>query len=186
MKAYCRALCVFFLYSPMLLAADTVLKLYRPFGDVMDQIAPVITTKLHGHCEGQSHLIVREDAWHCQAKGVVYDPCFAKMSKELVVICPKSPWNGDSTQITVTTPLNNERHHTLDMSQALPWAIELVTGTRCQAVEPGEEYDNMPVRYRCGEHQVLMGYLQRCKPQWSMLEKNPQGVVTVALAKAWF
>lgn len=169
------------------LADDTVLKLYRPYGEATEQSHPVIKKKLIGHCDAQSQLILREDAWRCQAEGSVYDPCFAKIgasSKE--VICPQSPWIGDSTAITVTKPLNNAQHSTLDMSTAYPWAIELSNGARCQAVETTDFFDNMPIRYQCANEAVLIGFLQRCKTVWSMLKKNNTGVETVDFKKVWF
>ncbi|KTD46456.1 hypothetical protein [Legionella quateirensis] len=168
-------------------AGDTVLKLYRPFGEVVEQVAPVIKSKLTGACFTQSRLILREDAWRCQAEGKIYDPCFVKAgSKQMEALCPQSPWEGDSVLIQVSAPLNNENHSTLDMSRAFPWGIELANGEHCQAIEPSEVYDAMPIRYRCSNHNVLIGYLQRCKTVWSMLEKTPQGVVTVEFTRAWF
>lgn len=169
------------------MADDTVLKLYRPFGEVVEQVAPVVKQKLSGVCEEQSRLMLREDAWHCSAEGKVYDPCFAKEgAHQKNVICPQSPWSDESVEIEVNSFLNNADHQTLDMSTTFPWAIELVTGEHCQAVETNEVYDAMPVRYSCDSQNSLIGYIQRCKSVWSMLEKTPQGVVTVEFSKAWF
>lgn len=168
-------------------AGDTVLKLYRPFGEVTDQISPVVKHKLTGECVGQSQLILREDAWRCHAEGKIFDPCFVKLaSNQMQALCPQSPWIGDSVEINVSVPLNNQNHSTLDMSRVFPWAIELVNGEHCQAIDSKDVYDAMPVRYSCSNQNVLVGYLQRCKSVWSMLEKTPDGVVTVDLSKAWF
>jgi hypothetical protein len=168
-------------------AGDTVLKLYRPFGEVIDQTAPLVKNVLKGQCDSQSLLILREDAWRCQSEGKIFDPCFVQLaSNKMAVVCPQSPWTSDSVQIEVSTPLNNENHSTLDMSRVFPWAIELVNGEHCQGIESHELYDAMPVRYRCSNENVLIGYLQRCKAVWSMLEKTSNGVVTVELSKAWF
>jgi hypothetical protein len=176
---FCSTLCVW--------ADDTVLRLYRPFGDVYDQIAPTVKKTLVGHCLAQSRIIVREDAWRCEAEGKTYDPCFVKAGNNRTeAICPHSPWVGDSVEITVRTPLNNEQNQTLDMSQAYPWGIELVNGERCLGIHSSKLYDEMPIRYRCENGNLLVGYLQRCKNVWSMLEKTPDGVVTVELTKAWF
>ncbi|MDI1352900.1 MAG: hypothetical protein PSV35_09095, partial [bacterium] len=101
-------------------------------------------------------------------------------------ICPQSPWHADSVQISVNTPFNNEKHTLLDMSRGFPWAIELANGDRCQAVDTNEVYDSMPIRYRCMNQNLVIGYLQRCKPVWSMLEKTAVGVVTADITKAWF
>jgi hypothetical protein len=183
-----RVLMVLLIFCSFLVSAsDTVLKLYRPFGDVIDQISPVVKNKVTGRCLSQSQLILREDAWRCQAEGKTFDPCFVKMAgNQKQVVCPQSPWTAESVAITVSSPLNNANHSTLDMSRVFPWAIELANGEHCQAIESNEIYDAMPVRYQCSNHNVLIGYLQRCKSVWSMLEKTPEGVVTVDLRKAWF
>ncbi len=173
--------------SFLAVADDTVLKLYRPFGEALDQMSLTIKNKVTGECVSQSKLIVREDAWRCQVESTVYDPCFVKpVGNKIEVLCPKSPWDGESIQIAVSVPLNNEQHVTLDMSRAYPWGIELLNGEQCQAIDVGEVYDGMPVRYRCSGQNVLMGYLQRCKTVWSMLERTPEGVRTVDFKRVWF
>jgi hypothetical protein len=184
-----RKLLYLFLFccSFKLAADDTILKLYRPFGDVENQVAPEVKKSLKGDCYAQSQLIVREDAWRCTADGKTYDPCFVKSGPNRTeALCPKSPWVAESVQIMVSQPLNNEQNITLDMSVTYPWAIELTNGQRCQAINPGKIYDEMPVRYKCGNQNYLVGHLQRCKTPWSILEKTPSGVVTVELSKAWF
>lgn len=182
-----RVLVVMLCFCSFVAADDTVLKLYRPFGEVTAQAPLIVKSKLFGRCIGQSQLIVREDAWRCEAGGRVYDPCFVKSGgNKKKAVCPQSPWTGDSVQVSVPSPLNNERHIGLDMSRAFPWAIELANGEYCQAIDPNSVYDGMPVRYRCSGTNVLIGYLQRCKAVWSMLEKTPGGVDTVELIKAWF
>lgn len=168
-------------------AGDTVLKLYRPYGEVRDQAPLTIKTKLVGQCTVPSRLITREDAWRCQAEGKVYDPCFVKLGvKNTEVICPQSPWVGDSVHISVNTPLVNQQQQSLDMSTTFPWAVELMNGERCQAVDEGTTFDQMPIRYRCSQNNVLIGYLQRCRAEWSMLEKTADGVKTVSFSRAWF
>jgi hypothetical protein len=168
-------------------AGDTVLKLYRPYWDMTEQVAPTVKKTLLGHCLTQSRLILREDAWRCEAEGKTYDPCFVKAgTNRTEALCPQSPWIGDSVQIMVRTPLNNELNQTLDMSQAYPWGIELSNGERCLAIDSAKLYDEMPIRYRCTNKKLLVGHLQRCKNVWSMLEKTPEGVITVELVKAWF
>ncbi|TAL63416.1 MAG: hypothetical protein EPN84_05040 [Legionella sp.] len=175
--------CSFFTF-----AGDTVLKLYRPYGEVVDQAPLVVKTTLTGLCTKQSQRIQREDAWRCEADGTIYDPCFVRAGALYVkdLVCPQSPWTGDSVQIKVESPLNNQNHKTLDMSRAFPWAIELANGERCQAVDADKVFDGMPVRYQCAENNVLIGYLQRCKTEWSMLEKTAAGVKSVSFKRVWF
>lgn len=173
--------------SFLLAAADTVLKLYRPYGEVTNQVMPEIKNRLTGYCQTQSQLILREDAWRCEADGTIYDPCFVKAGPNRTeALCPRSPWDGKSVQIKVKIPLNNKSHQTLDMSRAYPWGIELANGEQCLAIDSSELYDEMPIRYRCTNENLLVGHLQRCKNVWSMLEKTPQGIVTQNVTKAWF
>ncbi|MFA6303356.1 MAG: hypothetical protein WC627_09535 [Legionella sp.] len=168
-------------------AADTVLKLYRPFGEAVEQVSPMVVKTIAGQCISQSTLILREDAWRCQAEGKMYDPCFVKtIGANTDVICPQSPWVGDSVRIQVANQINNDHNTSLDMSTAYPWAIELSTGEKCQAIESSQFVEGMPVRYRCSNSNYLFGHLQRCESQWSMLEKTHNGVETVALSKVWF
>lgn len=178
---------LFWSCSTLAVAEDTVLKLYRPYGEATGQVMPAIKKNLTGHCLTQSRIIVREDAWRCEASGKIYDPCFVKAGHNRTeALCPQSPWVGDSVQINVPLPLNNEQNEPLDMSRTYPWGVELASGERCLAIDSTQLYEEMPVRYRCTNKNLLVGYLQRCKTTWSMLEKTPQGVVTVELAKAWF
>jgi len=183
-----RVLVIMLFFYPFLATAgDTVLKLYRPYGEVIEQASLSVKTKLSGQCFAQSQLILREDAWRCQVEGKIYDPCFVQAgSKNTQALCPQSPWVGESVQIEVVAPLDNHEHRTLDMASAFPWAVELVNGEHCQAVEADKLYDGMPIRYRCSGQNVLIGYLQRCKAVWSMLEKTPKGVSSVDFSKAWF
>lgn len=171
-----------------LFAENTQLKLYRPFGEAYDQAQVIIRSTFNGHCDMQSKLITREDAWHCEAQGKQYDPCFLSPKKgSLITICPISPWQGDSVQINLSSGLDNTLHKPLNMAEVFPWAIELANGKHCQAVDEHQEYDNMPIRYRCDDKSLLIGYIQRCKPKWSILEKNQMGIVSpVIIKRAWF
>ena len=176
-----------FFCAGLLEADDTVLKLYRPYGEVNQQVAPLVTNTLSGRCLTQSRLILREDAWRCEVEGKTYDPCFVKAGpNRKEALCPQSPWVGDSVLIQVNSPLDNERNQTLDMAQAYPWGVELSHGERCLAIYSTDLYDQMPIRYRCTDKNHLVGHLQRCKNVWTMLEKTPSGIETVELKKAWF
>jgi rubredoxin len=173
--------------SSMLFAADTELQLYRPFTETSKQLPIQIIAQKTGECFQQSKLIVREDAWRCSTEGMVYDPCFVKPNgSKMEAMCPGTPWTQQSIEITVPHPLDNTQHATLDMSQTYPWGIELMSGERCYAVEEATKYDDLPVHYRCNEHTVLIGHVQRCNALWKMLQHTSTGISTVELAKAWF
>lgn len=170
-------------------AEDTMLALYRPFGEASEQQAPIIVGEQYdGYCFQQSAHIKREDAWRCSIANKIYDPCFIKpYGNHREAVCPQSPWVGQSVLIHLTMPVDDSGHQTLDFSTAYPWAVELHNGEKCQAIDPGQFFDNLPIRYQCDSHHVLFGHLQRCKAEWSMLQRSEKGdVETVTLVKAWF
>jgi hypothetical protein len=180
-------LSLLFFCSFIATAGDTVLKLYRPFGETIEQVSPMIKESISGQCVKQSELIVREDAWRCMAEGRVYDPCFVKpVGTKTKAVCPQSPWIGESVQIVLQTKLNNDKNTPLDMSTAFPWAVELDNGEKCQAIDSKELVEGMAVHYRCTNHHLLLGPIQRCKNPWAILEKTSDGMQAVTLAKAWF
>lgn len=172
------------LWSMSVFAADTEVSLYRPLTDATEQ-SPAIIAKKAGQCIEQSKLIKREDAWRCVAENQVYDPCFVQPYK-MEVICPSSPWAHQAIQIKVAFPLDNKQHQPLDMSRTLPWAIELTSGDKCHAVDSNEQYDGLPVRYRCERQSELIGHVQRCEGMWKMLQHAANGVDTAQIARAWF
>lgn len=45
---------ILFCYSFLVEGRDTVLKLYRPYGEVRDQVVPIVKKTLLGHCLTQS------------------------------------------------------------------------------------------------------------------------------------
>lgn len=178
---------LFFICCSLATANDTLLKLYRPYGEAAEQTPLQIKSTLTGDCFSQSQLIIREDAWRCSAGGTIYDPCFIKFGPNRTqALCPKSPWNGDSVLLQLKQPLNNEVNKTLDMSRAYPWGVELVNGELCKAVNSEKTFDQLPVRYQCTKENYLVGHLQRCKSLWTMLEQTPAGIRTVEINKAWF
>ncbi|KTD06877.1 hypothetical protein [Legionella jamestowniensis] len=168
-------------------AQDTELKLYRPFGEAVQQAPVVIKEEVTGQCFQQSQRIKREDAWRCIAAGKVYDPCFVKpYGSHREAVCPQSPWEGESVKISLSSAVDNSQHAPLNMAETYPWAIELITGEKCQAVDGGGIYDNLPIHYQCDTKAILLGRLQRCRTEWSILQRTPSGVSTALVAKAWF
>lgn len=176
------------LYSFTLKAQDTELKLFRPFSETQQQIPLIIEKRLTGECWQQSQRIIREDAWRCLAKGQVFDPCFIKQfSDNTEALCPQSPWVGRSVLLKLSTAADNSQHTELDMSRTYPWAMELISGEQCEAARQPETIENLPVRYHCDNQTILMGHLQRCKAEWSILKRDTAGkVTTVTVKKAWF
>ncbi len=89
-------------------------------------------------------------------------------------------------QINLAEEANASQHTELDMSEAYPWALELTTGEKCQAVDEGQTYDGLKVHYQCDSHSVLLGKIQRCKATWSVLQRTTAGVSMVLVTRAWF
>jgi hypothetical protein len=181
-----RRVFIFFIvmWSFCLFAEETELKFYRPF---VDETQLVINKKLPGECWQQSQRIKREDAFRCIAEGRVYDPCFIKSydsGKEAV--CPASPWIKEGIMLSLSSPADNSQHTLLDMAETYPWAIELATGDKCQAIDEGQVYDGLEVHYQCNSQTVLIGRVHRCKANWSILQKTASGVSTAQVARAWF
>lgn len=174
--------------SSTIYASETELLLYRPFGEATRHAPLIITEQRVGQCWQQSQRIKREDAWRCMAEEQIYDPCFVNpFGSQTHAVCPLSPWRASSVQLNLASPLDNRQHSVLDMSEAYPWAIELTNGEQCQALDEGGVFDGLPIHYQCTNQNVLIGRVQRCKPTWSMLERQENGrVETVTIAKAWF
>ncbi|MGQ3890648.1 hypothetical protein [Legionella sp. CNM-4043-24] len=176
-----------FLLSEASFAQDTELHLFRPFDKA--RVESVQSQQaIDGECWQQSQRIKREDAWRCSAEGKVYDPCFIKTyGDHRQALCAQAPWLSSETLLTLANPADNSHHSALDMSRTYPWAMELSNGEQCLAVDEGHEIDNMPVRYICSNQAQLLGHLQRCKAEWSMLRRSADGQVdTVAIAQVWF
>ena len=175
------------LYSTVLFAEDTELRLYRPLTETTSQPRVEMTEKKTGECWQQSQRIKREDAWRCIADGESYDPCFVqRFGSHSKAICLNSPWSTRGVEVMVATPLDNRQHEALDMSQTYPWAIELSSGEKCQSIESTESFDGLPVRYSCDRNTVLIGHVQRCNSRWKILQHSTGGITTVEIAKAWF
>lgn len=176
------------LFSSLLQATETQLKLYRPFGESTGQALVVIKEKHKGQCLQQSHKIRREDAWRCVANGNIIDPCFIKpFGSRKQAICPQSPWVGASIEIDLVHPADSSQHASLDMSKAYPWAIELAHGEKCQALERGQILNGIAVHYRCNDNTILIGHLRRCKMPWTILQRQTDGNITAAVIhKTWF
>lgn len=169
-------------------ADDTELKFFRPFGEVNPQVPLIVREHHAGQCWQQSRHIKREDAWRCMADGKIYDPCFIRQyGNQKQALCPQSPWDGSSTQLDLSAPVDNIRHVQLDMSQTYPWGVELQHGEKCLALDEGKMFDGMPVRYQCNNQTLIFGHLQRCKMPWTILQRDSGGQVeTVTIKKAWF
>ncbi len=185
----CRILLFLLCAYPFIsFGSPTQIKLYRPFGAVVDQVVPKIIAQTQGSCSQQSKRIVREDAWRCVAHGVTYDPCFLKsIGDKNNVICLQSPWLADAVLLSASTELQSNHQEKLDVSHAYPWAVELLSGEHCLSTDKDEMLDGSLVHYQCLDRTILFGHLQRCKAEWTILQQNREGMMSsVSIKKAWF
>lgn len=175
------------LFTEASFAADTELNFYRPMTETSKQPPLILVDQKKGVCQQQSKLIKREDAWNCVADNKVYDPCFVlPYGSHMEAVCPEAPWSSKGVKIKVTAPLDNKEHVPLDMSRTYPWAIQLSTGEKCQAVNTNKEYDGLPVHYQCEGNSELIGHVQRCDNPWKILKHAANGVDTAQIVRAWF
>lgn len=174
------------LFSSSVWAMETQLEFYKPFGSKEKSGKHV-----RGDCKQPSQRIQRDDAWRCSYKqgAVVVDPCFIKQySNHKEALCLKAPWGNQSTiYIDLETPVGSPKNPVaLDFSRSYPWALELVDGEKCLAVDEGKMYDHMPIRYECEQGGQLFGSFQRCKMPWTVLREREGVAGTVEIRKAWF
>ncbi|RUR10499.1 hypothetical protein [Legionella septentrionalis] len=173
------------LCSSLIFAKDTELQYYRPFA--ARELPIAIELASSGECKEQSYLIRREDAWKCTVADTTYDPCFAKDSSENpLAVCLSSPWESKGVQVTLAKPLDSSQNEVLDMSTAFPWALELLSGEKCLAVQSFGQIDGLPVRYVCDNKTRLFGHVQRCSAEWQMLQETTGGMHPAKIKKAWF
>jgi len=175
------------LASSSLYAQDTELNLFRPFGKAAPQ-SDATSKAIEGECWQQSQRIKREDAWRCNANGAVHDPCFIKQyGDHRQALCAQAPWDSSTVLLNLANPADNTQHLELDMSQTYPWAVELQNGEKCLSVDEGSTADGLPIHYQCNNQAQLIGHLQRCKTEWTMLRRSGNGQVeTVPIARVWF
>lgn len=184
-----RQVVVFLLvgFVTSIFAQETELHYYRPFIVSSKQSSLRIASEQEGTCLQQSQLILREDAWRCVAQGQIYDPCFKKpFSKHQEVLCVENPWSLEAIKVKLPAVINNKLHQRLDVSTALPWALELTDGEKCYAAMSVERYDGLEAHYICNDKSMLYGDLHRCSNLWTVLKKEHVGLSMVNIAKAWF
>lgn len=169
------------------MATETEFHLYRPLTARAFQPQIKIITRTQGECWQQSRRIQREDAWHCMANSIEYDPCFVKpFGSKREATCIQYPWSTEGIQIQLSSPLDNSQHIPLDMSKTFPWALELSNGQACYKIDSQSMDQGMSIRYRCDEKTVLIGEIQRCNNPWQIQQHDSLGYTMVTIAKAWY
>lgn len=170
-------------------SSDTLLKYFQPFSDVTHVESVQHKQPLKGFCREQSQYIKREDAFRCYADGKTFDPCFVHPHKRnRIASCIDSPWSDIDQKIELNQALGHSNQTPLDMSKAYPWAVVLKKNDmQCLSFDQnGDLIDGMKVRYRCFDQSYLVGHLQRCDPNWSILMYKDGQFSTQKIKLAWF
>lgn len=169
--------------------SDTTLKYFQPFSGESSDPRNKHKPALKGFCREQSHHIKREDAFRCDAEGKILDPCFIHPHKKNhTAACIPSPWADMEQNIELHQTLSHSNQATLDMSKAYPWAVVLKKNNiKCLSFhKDGDLIDGMKVRYRCLDQSYLVGHLQRCDPNWSILMYKNGQFSHEKIKLAWF
>lgn len=160
-------------------------RLYQPFANSPLQAPLQVQQRLAGHCARQSQVSIRENAWQCQVNDQTFDPCFQNPYQDpSTLICPLSPWSEYATVISIHQRLIPTRSaDQLDISKALPWALELDDGTRCLRKAASQRGTHS---YYCQAQQFITGKIFRCKAKWQVFKKSDQQIDTSQVIRAWF
>lgn len=159
---------------------------FQAFAPLNNHEAPLTITEVkQGYCTKQSLSDRRFDAWRCESNGQIYDPCFQHGHiKNNVVLCPDSPWSTKAIKMITASKLDNSNHKQLDVSKAMPWAVELTDGTKCINIHSVDS--KSPYKYHCQNQQYLVGNIYRCKAQWEIYRVNNGQHEVVTIKSAWF
>ena len=170
----------------------TTLHVFTPWAGSIPAAGVTIDKTLKGRCTHGSEALTRADAWHCEAGGRAYDPCF---SNSLVnvgahVFCMGSPWE-DATAIELTARLP------LDVSNPggnperfPPWAMVTAAHQECALVPDSSlgRIAGLPVSYACAGSGLLLGLPKR-GTTWTQAYASALGAKKasrVALRSVWW
>ncbi len=144
-----------------------------------------------GTCEGPSAAIQRPNAYHCNAEGRSFDPCFALKGVETAVVCPPEPLeSGPVVRIDLMAPLSSGP----DGPGNLPWVVQLNDGQACSFLsDPTRNVGDRRLNYACKDGRWILGfakgntwYAETVPPltQWPSPD-NPGPILYAAVKAAW-
>tara|TARA_Y100000588_G_C14114328_1_gene864415 strand:- start:633 stop:1223 length:591 start_codon:yes stop_codon:yes gene_type:complete len=181
-------LCIFYLL-PSLSISATLLKYFQPDSEILALNHQENHHVEKGFCREPSDLIHRVDAVRCYVNQHIYDPCFIHPHKENnTALCVDTPWSKHQINIQLTSSIRADKSVNLDMSKDFPWAVILSKNNlKCDAYhDKNKLIDGMSVRYRCEDTSLLVGSLQRCDPNWSILRYVSGSFHHEEIKVAWF
>lgn len=151
------------------------------------------------YCWLRSIASARLDAFRCQVKHRVDDPCFASPWNHSEVLCSAAPWENSGVLYRLTAPLPDTNQKDLlnpipsdiESRPSYAWAVELANGQKCirnTGGAIGEE--NATVGFICdgGVYSQTIGPIDTNSGLWTTtyFNSNSSEGEVVAIVKAWF
>jgi hypothetical protein len=134
------------------------------------------TAPTTGDCGGRSASSPeRQDAWRCFTRESILDPCF---STALVVVqtlyCFSSPWDSKAVAVQAKVPYG-EPGVEPSPGTSIPWAVELVNGTRCTSQGGGTTSEGAGGAwwYMCDDGGSLLAKVVRRGQWWYVTYGRP-------------
>lgn len=162
---------------------ETDVVLYNAFSPAPFHLTLNPQEALKGECLTHSKISPRGDAWRCLSGSRIFDPCYVRVyTQRQEVICPVAPWKTEGTRITLGRELP-QPEVSIDMTQQMPWAMQLVNGKTClQVNETGKPL------YQCDTYGLVDATLHRCKGLWRVIMQSPNEIYTQTepVAKAYY
>lgn len=161
---------------------------YRPDGLVSSLR---VSGTANGYCiSGSESLPGRPDAWRCATGGRILDPCFASATPDTAPLaCATSPWSAEITLLMLTAPLPRDRANTkFDVVHA-PWAFQLASGVRCQAVAGATgTIAGMQVSAACSDGSQIVGTPDRSGGRWRVyvMRDSTPSLEEQEIVAAWY
>jgi hypothetical protein len=180
--------------TPTTAPTSTVVKLYAPFTDMGGtlSIGLAVTDNLAGSCFASSVADpFRADAFRCMAGNRILDPCFIPNPTATVLACVAEPlWSANVIQLTITGKLP-AANKPVAMNSALPWALELANGQKCEPLTGATgEIAGLRINYGCdgGQGLSVLGEPDRTYPLWTVFFKGTKSFFadSVAVNVAWY
>jgi hypothetical protein len=150
-----------------------------------------VSGTVSGYCvAGSESLPGRPDAWRCATGGRILDPCFAAANPDTAPLaCATSPWSDELTLLTLTAPLPRDRANAkFDVAHA-PWAFQLASGVRCQAVSGSTGMiAGMQVSAACSDGSQVVGMPDRSGGRWRVyvMRDNTPSLEEQEIVAAWY
>ena len=172
-------------------AETTRVTVYRPFaaGRVSPGLKVVRTAK--GRCFSGSIADPRRDAWRCEIKNAIADPCFSDPAVSSWVVCPEdgSPFGTRVVRLALSRALPKSLGNHGSAGQGNPWAVKLAGGKICTFLTGATfAFHGERVNYGCDLKTFLAGSPDRTGVTWTItLGTGPKSKPKTAaiLVAAW-